>query len=215
MDSLRWILLALGALTLGVIFAYSRGWFAALRPKRRSEHKPPPLDAAGGEWASEPKPEVREPRLPALDESSKLVAVRILPRAGSAFPAEEMVLALRAAGLRHGQFGIFHYHHPEDDERIMFSVASLVEPGSFDLSRLKESVYSGVSIFAVFPAHDAGVELFDAMVEKAREISKAVDGALADEAGGALSLQRERYMREDLIDYLRRIEVAAGREEYQ
>jgi len=38
------------------------------------------------------------------------------------------------------------------------------------------------------------------------------DGNLPDEAGGAFSLQRERYMREDLIEYLRRHDMPAGQD---
>jgi cell division protein ZipA len=215
MSSLRWILLIAGVVLLLGIFAAGRGWFKGLA-RRKAERIPADdggsvaeADAAatdgvpGGQGGSLPA----EPAVPVLTPASKLVAVRILPRPGLQFPAEQLVLALRAAGLRHGQYGIFHYHDDGPEARVRFSVASLVEPGSFDLTNLKESRYSGVSIFAVFPAADSGVELFDEMVAKAREICKAVDGLLADEQGGPLSLQRERYMREDLIDYLRRAEV--------
>jgi cell division protein ZipA len=141
---------------------------------------------------------------PVLKAESKVVAVRIMPAPGSAFPADELILALREAGLRHGQLGIFHCHVDDDEERIRYSVASLIEPGSFDLSKLKESEYKGVSMFAILPAPEDGLQLFDDMISKAREIAKAVDGTLADEQGGTFSLQRERYMREDLIEYLRR-----------
>jgi cell division protein ZipA len=127
-----------------------------------------------------------------------------MPAPGSAFPADELILALREAGLRHGQLGIFHCHADDDEESIRYSVASLIEPGSFDLSKLKDSEYKGVSMFAILPAPEDGLQLFDDMISKAREIAKAVDGTLADEQGGTFSLQRERYMREDLIEYLRR-----------
>ncbi|MDX1436372.1 MAG: cell division protein ZipA C-terminal FtsZ-binding domain-containing protein, partial [Anaerolineales bacterium] len=39
----------------------------------------------------------------------------------------------RSAGLKHGRYGIFHMHSNELDDEPMFSVASLTEPGSFDL----------------------------------------------------------------------------------
>lgn len=214
MSSLRWILVLAGCVLLLAIVAGSRGWFRRLG--RRD--KPPaagPEPAAAGEQNAATEPErvaepaepPAQPQMAELSPVSKLVAVRIMPRPGEQFPAEQLVLALRAAGLRHGQYGIFHYHDDGPEARVLFSVASLVEPGSFDLTKLKGSCYSGVSIFAVFPALGHGVELFDEMVAKARELCKAVDGILADEEGGPLSLQRERYMREDLIEYLRRMKV--------
>jgi len=215
MSSLRWILLIAGAVLLLGIFAVGRGWFKGIaqrkggrlptgdRPADVAPDESYDLEATGSNASALPA----DPIVPVLTPVSKLVAVRIMPRPGSQFPAEQLVLALRAAGLRHGQYGIFHYHDDGPEARVRFSVASLVEPGSFDLTKLKDSWYSGVSIFAVFPAADGGVELFDEMVAKAREICKAVDGVMADEQGGSLSLQRERYMREDLIEYLRRAEV--------
>jgi FtsZ-interacting cell division protein ZipA len=54
----------------------------------------------------------------------------------------------------------------------------------------------------VLPSFESGVELFDQMVETARAIARDMDGRLVDEQGGTLSLQRERYMREEVIQFL-------------
>ena len=105
--------------------------------------------------------------------------------------------------IQHGQYGIFHRLDEEDGTRIRYSVASLIEPGSFDLSKLKESSYKGVSIFMVLPAPEDGLELFDDMLQTARDLAKETGGHLLDEQGGALSVQRERYMREEVIEFLR------------
>jgi len=205
MESLRWVLLLAGLVLIGGIFCYSRGWYPRLSNFRRKPKVPAAEPNGEAESASaKPAPEKRKAPKPSISEDSKVVAVRIMPQHGSAFPAEDLVLAMRNAGLRHGQFGIFHALSDDGSERIRFSVASLVEPGSFDLSNLKESEYRGVSMFAIFPAQEDGVQLFDDMVKKARELARAMGGMLTDEQGGAFSLQRERYMREELVEYLRR-----------
>jgi len=103
--------------------------------------------------------------------------------------------------LKHGQYGIFHCPDEKAPDRTRFSVASLAEPGSFDLSKLKDSEYPGISIFMVLPAPENAVDLFDDMLAAARKIAGEMDGRLADEQGGPLSLQRERYMREEVIEY--------------
>ena len=41
------------------------------------------------------------------------------------------------------------------------------------------------------------------MLLTARAIARELDGRLVDEQGGALSVQRERYMREEVIEFLR------------
>jgi cell division protein ZipA len=135
-----------------------------------------------------------------------------MPQPGAYFPAEELILALRAVGLQHGQFGIFHSMAEGDEERIRYSVASLVEPGSFDLSNLKDSRYQGISIFMVLPAPEDGVELFDEMLGTARDLTKRIEGNLVDEQGSAMSMQRERYMREEVIEFQRRRSQSAIRQ---
>ena len=148
-----------------------------------------------------------------ISSNSMVITVRIVPHPGEQFPAEDLILALRKDGLVHGKYGIFHSMSEDDIPRIRYSVASLVEPGSFDLSKLKDSYYDGVSIFMVLPAPEDCVFLFDDMLQTARQVAKQVDGRLIDEQGGALSVQRERYMREEVMEFLRRSRQAEAAEE--
>ena len=209
----RWVLLLIGVLIVAGVFAYSRGWLEFERffriPSKLQRRKVEPLleeatevDVAVEEEPAEPV--VAEPSPPNLSEDSMVVTVRIMPRPDTQFPAEQLILALRAAHLQHGRYGIFHSLAEDDSSRIRYSVASLVEPGSFDLSKLKESEYKGISVFMVLPAPEDGVGLFDDMLQTSRAVAKEIDGHLLDEQGGALSVQRERYMREEVIDFLRR-----------
>ena len=39
------------------------------------------------------------------------------------------------------------------------------------------------------------------MIESARTITQALNGELLDESGRTLSIQRERYMREEVIQF--------------
>lgn len=133
-------------------------------------------------------------------EPRKVITVRMMAREQSGFQAEELILALREAGLRHGQFGIFHKLDDVDD-LPGFSVASLVEPGSFDLTRIKTDYYPGVSIFMSLPSSRDGVAVFDEMLATSRSLAKKMDGDLLDEHGSTLSIQRERYIREEVIQF--------------
>jgi cell division protein ZipA len=128
----------------------------------------------------------------------------MLSRGSAPFPGEDLVLALREAGLRHGRFGIFHFFPADADGTPIFSVASLTEPGSFDLTRLRTDEYQGVSLFLGLPGPIEGVAAFDAMVNAGRAIAKRLDGNLVDEHGSTLSVQRERYLREEVIQFQHR-----------
>ena len=201
MTELRWVLLLAALLILVAVFLWTR-----YRPRlgdrfrfpgRREVSAPGSADGTR-QFQGQPA----KSQLAALP--AKIVTIRMLSRAAEPFPAEELVLALREAGLRHGRFGIFHFHATDADDAPVFSVASLTEPGSFDLTRLRTDVYQGVSLFLGLPAPIEGVAAFDAMVNAGRAIAKRLHGNLVDEHGSTLSVQRERYLREEVIQFQHR-----------
>ena len=208
----RWALLLAGILLIAGIFAYSRGCLTYRLPAFLRRKQPVEQDSSADpdqqQDALQADPPGEQPvKEPVLSSDSMIITVRIMPQPGESFPAEQLILILRGTGLQHGKYGIFHRFSPADPSTILYSVASLVEPGAFDLSKLKESFYKGVSIFMVLPAPEDGVALFDDMLERARTIARGVGGRLVDQDGSAWSVQRERFMREEVIDFLRRHSV--------
>ena len=116
------------------------------------------------------------------------------------------MLALRAAGLQHGRFGIFHRRSADGVDEALFSVASLTEPGSFNLANLSETTIAGLSFFIVLPGDSDPVARFDTMIETARALAVELDAELHDERGSSWSVQRERYVREEIIEYRHQLE---------
>lgn len=195
MTELRWALLLLGAGVLAGVFLWTR--YAARRRDvaiRATPVADPPVDG----------PAVPPPRQRPVVLPDKVVTLRLMCRTRPGFPGEHLVMALRKAGLHHGRFGIFHRPVEQDPETAMFSVASLVEPGSFDLARLRTDRYPGVSLFLAIPGPPDPVAAFDAMIETARMLAESLDGELLDEQGSTLSIQRQRYIREEIIQFLHR-----------
>ena len=207
MDGLRWLLLFFGVLVIAGVYLYSR------RERDKKDEEPAPErrvaptlgDDSEPEHAAEPTLEPVEPPVVSGEEAppakQKIVTLRLVARDGGAFKGDELVLSMRGIGLRHGKFGIFHRYDGNDEERTVFSAASLVEPGSFDLANIKEQELPGISLFLVLPGPIDSVEAFDMMMEAARTLTQSLDGELLDESGSTLSIQRERYMREEVIQY--------------
>jgi len=208
MDGLRWLLLFFGILVIAGVYLYSRR--ERDKPEREELEGPriaPRLgddDLAAAEPAFDELPvdEAQDPDEPEqCDAPQKIVTLRLIARDGGAFRGDELILSMRGIGLRHGKFGIFHRLDGNDESRTIFSAASLVEPGSFDLANIKEQEIPGISLFLVLPGPVDGVEAFDLMMESARALAQSLDAELLDESGSTLSIQRERYMREEIIQY--------------
>jgi cell division protein ZipA len=213
MSGLRWSLIAFGIALLGAIYLFARysPIFRARQTEINTRRQEPVLSQEEAEPVFEPinevpddEPEVEpEPVVPNLPDpaESKIVTVRLVPKDGGGFSSEKLILAMREEDLRHGEFGIFHRANPDSEDRYLFSVASLREPGSFDLTKLRTERYPGVSFFMMLPGPVHGVDVFDEMLRTARQLAQKMDGELLDDQGSTLSVQRERYLREEIIQF--------------
>ena len=211
MDGLRWLLLLFGLLVIAGVYIYSRREQST--PENKQSLSPRVEPRLAGEDPSDESDDVVAAVEPSkTDEDSgsdseetdtpqKIVTLRIVANENKFFPGDDLVLSMRGIGLRHGKFGIFHRYDGNDESRTVFSAASLVEPGSFDLENIKEQEIPGISLFLVIPGPIDGIEGFDLMITAARTLAQSLDGELLDESGSSLSVQRERYMREDIIQF--------------
>ncbi len=209
MDGLRWLLLLFGLLVIAGVYWYSRREQSRRDDPEALERRTPTLDGldadAGSETAAESlassEDPAGEPDTEEVAREQKIVALRIVARSGATFKGDELVLSLRGIGMRHGKFGIFHRLDGNDENRTVFSAASLVEPGSFDLQNIREQEIPGISLFLVLPGPIDGADAFDMMMAAARTLSQSLNAELLDESGSTLSIQRERYLREEIVQF--------------
>lgn len=203
MDGLRWLLLLFGLLVIVGVYFYSR----REKPETEESLEAPQerVEPALGESeaaTTESEGLDEEPETVAADDvPQKIVTLRLIGRDKKPFVGDELILSMRGIGLRHGKFGIFHRYDGSDESRTIFSAASLVEPGSFDMANIKDQQIPGISMFLVLPGPIDGVEAFDLMMAAARALAQTLDGELLDESGSTLSIQRERYIREEIIQF--------------
>ena len=212
MVELRWVLLVLGAALLLGVYLWGRGVLQRFVPRRALARRwlpsRPEFQSQADETSpAEPQATPTATQSPGVDgiglrgspRPDRVVTVRFIPR-HKPLTAEKAILALRSAGLQHGRYGIFHRLSDGGAPEALFSVANLTEPGSFDLTKLDKAI-PGMSFFMVLPGDGDPVLRFDMMVETARSLAHDLDAELHDERGSSWSIQRERYVREEIIEY--------------
>ena len=210
MDGLRWLLLLFGVLVVAGVYFYSRNQRAktdeAPSPQVSHDRVEPSLDGdvdAGEHTDDEPVDSLAAPDLD--DErgvpEQKIVTLRIVARNQGSINGEDLVLNLRGIGMRHGKFGIYHRYDGTDKDKVIFSAASLVEPGTFDLKTIKEQQLPGISLFMVLPGPIDAAQAYDLMIGAARALAQSLNAELLDESGSTLSIQRESYLREEIIQF--------------
>ncbi len=211
MGEFRWLLLAAGIAVLAGVFWWSRREAAGKRFQTPAilKRKLPDLAAARHNEVSAAQPGDESAAGPTAVTPHKIIAVRLTAPANGTFAGEMLQAALDEAGLRHGLYGIFHRHDPANEKVIRFSVASLIEPGRFDPARFATDRFPGITLFfPVTPGAD-NLAAFDDMMLTARKIAVRLEGELLDERGSRLSVQRERYLREEVMQMNRQFIAAS------
>lgn len=199
MPELRWILLG-----LGVLFCLGLWWWETRRRGQASRslqefesgepaftaaplHSPPSrvrieptfgeTPALGQDEWEEPTfdPQPPEPAEPA--RADRIVSMRLFSAPDAPFGGRALIEALQAEGLEHGKFSIFHKYDAEG--ATLFSVASLLEPGSFDLDRIGDTDFKGVVFFAV--EDQAGEAGLAEMRRTAQALAGRLNGTLTGE----------------------------------
>lgn len=182
-------------------------------PQARPQEEPPraePVLSALDEPAADVAQAERTASVEAWPREQKIVTLRVAAPPLERFEGRALVDALTQEKLVHGRYDIFH--RETEAGRTIFSVASLVEPGTFDLGNVAGKRYPGVTLFAVLPGPLAPMLTFDALLDAARNLADRLHGVVQDERGARLSAQRLINIREGLIDYQHRLErqAAAG-----
>ncbi len=136
------------------------------------------------------------------EQFDRIVTLYVAARAGQSLAGPDLLVAAEKAGLVHGHMSIFHRlidGHPEQGP--VFSVANMVKPGSFDLSRLQELSTPGISFFMTLPAPISALDAWDAMLPTAQRMAELLDALVLDEERNALGRQRIAHIRDDLRAY--------------
>ena len=208
MWELRWILLGMGVTFIAALYLWSRKPFFISVTARSSEKKTqfiePTIAGVRAHDVTDTNLSDGDSLAPIQNETpgaERVVTVRLMGRTPDEISSERAILALRAAGLVHGRHGIFHSVPNDETVESFFSVASLTEPGSFNVVDFEDTTLPGMSFFMVLPGLGDPVVCFDEMIQAARALSKELDAEIFDEQGSSWSIQRERYIREEIIEY--------------
>jgi cell division protein ZipA len=140
------------------------------------------------------------PRLQApAREAQKIVTLRVCAPNTVRWSGKQLLGALERQELSFGRYQVFHRKHATGAS--LFCVASLIEPGSFDLAQMPGQEFRGVTIFAVLPGALEPLPTFDAMVTAVRGLAESLSGMAQDSAGLPLSPARAAALREEVARF--------------
>ncbi|MDR2012250.1 MAG: cell division protein ZipA [Rhodanobacter sp.] len=129
----------------------------------------------------------------------RIVTLYVAARTGSMLAASDIVVAAEKAGLEFGDMGIFHRLAPgKKGEGPVFSMASMVKPGHFDMTQIDSTQTPGVTLFMTLPGPLAALDAWEMMLPTAQRLAELLDAHVLDEGRNTLGRQRIAHIRDEL-----------------
>ncbi len=137
---------------------------------------------------------------PAVEE---LIVMNVLAQPGRPYTGDELFTVLKAKGLKFGEMNIFHRVEPLT-KAVHYSIANLVEPGTFDMAEMESLRSPGLCLFMQLPGPEHPAQVFENMLAVSREVTTRLGGELKDEQRNVMTPQTVEHYRQRIVDFSRR-----------
>lgn len=114
------------------------------------------------------------------EEPETVIVLTLMAGDGLTFSGPMILKVLLELGLQHGEMGIFHYFVGGGDTPL-FSVANILEPGSFNLNEMETIETPGLALFMQLPAMLDGGKAMESLLHKSKQMAALLNGTLCDE----------------------------------
>jgi len=137
-------------------------------------------------------------------EPEEVLIINVMAHKGEMFNGADLLDIVLQCGMRYGSMDIFHRHSDTKGEgALLFSMANMVKPGTFDLDAMDEFETPGVSLFMTLPINADSMQSFDLMADTARAIAESLNGELKDEQRSVMTRQTLDHCRERIRNFER------------
>lgn len=157
------------------------------------------------------KSEVREQDT--ASQSSEVIVLNVMAHEGREFKGEDLIHTIIASGLKFGDMQIFHHRFGKGSNGpVIFSLANILNPGTFDLNNMAQFNTIGVSLFMAMPTPINNLDAFEQMLAVAQQLCTTLDGELKDDHRNVMTAQTIEHYRQRIRDFeLRQLKTAGSR----
>lgn len=162
-----------------------------------SDEKPLKQPEASTEQPDEPE----EPGEADIGEPEEVIALHVKGSVQGALLLQMMT----ELGCKFGDLGIFHrYENTAGTGELIFSVANMFNPGTFDLDNLENFETEGVAFFMTLPMKFDGQQAFNMMLNAAKKLATEIpQGQVLDGQRQLLTRQSIHEARQTIREFER------------
>ena len=132
----------------------------------------------------------------------ELVVLNVIAKT-SAFQGGDVLELFLRNGIKFGDMNIFHRIDPVT-KASQYSIASLTEPGYFDLRTMDAMRIKGLCLFMQLPGPGQPTKVFTDMLTVADKLARQLDAEVCDEQFNRLTRQSTEHYRQRVAEFSRR-----------
>ncbi|TPH14639.1 cell division protein ZipA [Litorilituus lipolyticus] len=145
-------------------------------------------------------PETLEPQV--------IILSVVMPQGQQMFGAA-LLPSLLTLGMKYGEMNIFHRHQDNaGNGAVTFSLANMLNPGSFDLDSMETFATQGVSLFMTLPNAGDPFNVFEQMLAAAKQLAQEFNAQLLDDKRNVMTKQTEQHYMSKIREFDRKSRIA-------
>ncbi|MFW5450419.1 MAG: cell division protein ZipA C-terminal FtsZ-binding domain-containing protein [Methylophagaceae bacterium] len=128
-----------------------------------------------------------------------VIAFTITAAEGDQFSGLDLKVAFETLNFKFGELGIYHRMAHDARNTPLFSIANIIEPGTFEPQDVVSMTTSGILLFAKLPGPVNDLTLFDDLLQTAQSLTSILGGTLCDESRKPVNQSTFERMRSQIL----------------
>jgi len=182
---------------------YWRRHYQVQTLKRLKEVADSETESANSVTTSEQLPKVPTAPVPPVNKAASprpqelIIVLYVIAQTKAGFAGTDIFTILEELGLKYGEMKIFHHYGVGElkMKQSIFSVANVVEPGTFDPKQMETFTSPGLALFMQLPGPFGGRVAFELMLNSGQRLAEVLEGKLIDD--------RQRLLNQAVISEIR------------
>ena len=131
----------------------------------------------------------------------QILVMHLMAPKGEMLSGQKLQESVLEVGFRYGEQKIFQRHlHEDGSGEVLFSMANLVNPGTFDLNTIDKMTTPGVTLFMALDDIDDPVAAFEVMTKSVDILAGTLNLSVLDETRSSMTRQTIDHYRQRARD---------------